>query len=296
MLLKCALFCLILVASFTDTGARADGGAGDVLVYEKTLPENKEYDRDFNRIDSLRSARNLSGLENLGDEIHATWGKSEDKDHYYILVDCLTRALNSADFGLQNVVKKEILARKYALFALQGGDVVPLDVRINLMSCTAWIDGFEHRNGQTIGHAWTEQRADRTNLWLSAWQRLDQAISSEQELIDAHPKSPLFMMNGIDGGLTPEQQTERNKANQQRNKWITQLTTQKILNHMKTSYSPLAENYLTTVYSEPPYDVDELKRLLDAYISNPATKARILDQVSRNVKQQASSKSSASHD
>ena len=45
----------------------------------------------------------------------------------------------------------------------------------------------------------------------------------------------------------------------------------------------MAENEMIAYYSQAPYNMPELKHLLDTYVDEAATKQRIIDQVDKNI-------------
>ena len=132
-------------------------------------------------------------------------------------------------------------------------------------------------------------RSKKSVLYLQAWQRL---LSEYDPLYVQRPFSfnvePPPGAGGIPG-MDPswitdlklrqeyEALIEENGNNMRAN------NRQRSLSDLNDTYPKQAEKYLIASYSTPPYNFEELRGLLDLYITDKAVKTRILDSVAKKM-------------
>ena len=107
------------------------------------------------------------------------------------------------------------------------------------------------------------------------------------EAIMAHVDPPLA--TGLPCGSAPdgvkdaELRAEYEAAIQRNRQKIDRHTEQVQLHRSLETYPKRAEEYILQAYSEPPLNVEELRQLLDVYLTNNETKAQVVNAVEKNI-------------
>ena len=245
----------------------------------ESLYSNKPYQEEIKRIDSLAQARNLTGLAKLADSIEQTWGHQTDTQPYFGLMDEMTNVLRSNTFASSTDFKQYKLAQKYVLLTLSH-DKVPLDITANLLPRLIPEETLVFYKKPFDESGWANARSYRASLWLQTRQRLKQLVDPNYDFT-----SPVFinLPISVEALKDPEKDIPRLKAMQENSKKIRGRNDQLLARFQGKLVEPMAENEMIAYYSQAPYDTPELKRLLDTYVDDAATKQRILDQVAKNI-------------
>lgn len=270
-------------SSHSQTAASAQTTDRDsnfyLLLEDESLYSNKPYQAEIKRIDSLAQARDLTGLAKLADSIEQTWGHQPDSRPYFALMDELTSVLRSHIFATSITFEEYKLAQKYVLVTLSHSKV-PLDITARLLPRLLPEEALVLYRKPFDASEWAKARSYRTPLWLQTRQRLKQLVDSKYDFT-----SPTFLNYPISMQALkdPKQDVGRLNAIRQNNKLIRGRNAQSLARLQDNLIAPMAEDETIVYYSQAPYDTPELKRLLETYVENAATKQRILDQVAKNI-------------
>ncbi len=250
-----------------------------LLQEDDSLYSNKPYQDEIKRIDALAQARDLTGLTKIADSIEDTWGHQPDTRPYFALMDELTNVLRSHIFDPSTNFKQYQLAQKYVLVTLSHSKV-PLDMTAGLLPRLIPEEGFILYRKPFDRSAWAKMRSYRAPLWLQTRQRLKQLVDPHYDFT-----SPVFinLPISVEALENPEKDIPRQKAMQENSKKIRGRNAQSMARFHDSLLAPMAEDEMVIYYSQAPYDTPELKRLLDTYVDDAATKQRILDQVAKNI-------------
>ena len=251
-----------------------------LLLNDNGLSSNQAYQAEIKQIDKLGKTQNLTGLSRAADSIEQTWGHQTDTRGYFALMDEVTNVLRSYTFASTDFVKQYALAQKYVLATL-AHDNVPLDITARLLPRLAPEETLMLYKKPFNASSWVEVRHNRAPLWLQTRQtrqRLKHLVDPNYDFT-----SPTFFNFPLDLQQDPKRDAAHRKAIQENNKKIQGRDDQLLVRLQDKIFSPMAENEMIAYYSQAPYDMPELKHLLDVYMDDAATKQRIVDQVSKNI-------------
>jgi hypothetical protein len=143
------------------------------------------------------------------------------------------------------------------------------------------------------GADFASRRKRDVEIRLHAWRRLVKAADPKwdaDEQLDAQVAPP--SASGLPPGVRPEAikdaalRVEYEAAIERHRQKCETYTEQHQLREPLTMFPRSAERYIIQAYTRPPYDLEELKKYLDGYISDEATKARILGTVKGAIERQ----------
>ena len=247
-----------------------------LLFNDDKLSSDQAYQAEIKQIDKLGSTQDLAGLSKKADSIEQTWGHKTDTRGYFALMDELTNVLRSHTFASADFVKQYALAQKYVLATLAHANV-PLDIQANLLPRLIPEEeiALYKRPFDTAG--WVLLRSRRAPLWLQTRQILKHLVDPDYDFT-----SPTFVNFPFDLQQDPKRDAARRKEIQANNKKIRGRDDQLLVRFHDKIFSPMAENEMIAYYSQAPYNMPELKHLLDTYVEDAATKQRIMDEVDKN--------------
>jgi hypothetical protein len=264
--------CVLFVTRTSNAQAR------NALLYQQSFSGVPGFVQEYNQVATLSQAHDLAGLEKMAGDLQS---RSSDEKTYFALIDAITAAMSSYNFGLKNINQKELLARKYALLVLEKPNV-PLDVAVHLLPRIVYEDTWDYTEDKTVGTAWATQRTNRMKLWFNTWQRFDQL---NDKLYDPYHVDSHFMKLLNRTVLPPENISL--EQHQQDVKELAQIrqerNAQGVLRQLRGQFLPVFEANLVSSYSKAPYDSSELKQFLDKYIEDIAVKQTILNQTATNI-------------
>ncbi len=154
---------------------------------------------------------------------------------------------------------------------------------------------FEDKIGKLAkDEQWPNLRKVLAMPWLTAWKDLEHLIDPEwnpsdpQNIIAPYTPPPgvAFPPSGASPDMIkdPEVRADYKKYLKNKERISAKNYEQRKLIKLKQEYAEKMEYYIIGIYSFPPSDLEELKRLLDEYISDTAKKARILTTVNNNIR------------
>jgi hypothetical protein len=237
-----------------------------------------EFQEQITRIIAAGQALNLDELERIGEQVERDYEKWRG-DHYYRLMCAVSATIGT--YSLGHPKRESVLERRYATLAIEKPDPVPLDVEVHLL---LRLQGdVEYQRGLR-GQAWADFRAERVRRWKQVWDRLDTVISSfapKAYHASGFVNHPL--PEGVSGftGMPPDrikdpqkraeyeailaEDLKASKAYQQHGEW----------QQLDGMLSPVLEKYITTVYSRPPFRVEELRDILGVQASGEPQRPRL---------------------
>ena len=252
-----------------------------LLLEDESLYSNQPYQTEVQKIHHLGRAKDLTGLARLADDIEQTWGHQIDTRGYFALMDVVTSVLNSDNFGpdIASLYKQDELTQKYVLATLAHG-TVPLDITATLLPRLIFEEELTLYKRPFSEADWAQLRKYRAPLWLQTRQRLKQSVIPDYDFT-----SPVYISFPFnpESLKDPKQAAAHNKAIEDNSRKMRGRNAQSLVRFQDKLFSPMAESEIVSYYSHPPYDPQELKRLLDTYVEDTATKQSILNQVAKNI-------------
>jgi hypothetical protein len=264
-------------------------GRGTVFgEYPNGTPEEKqEYERDYNRVTSLRTslsqgkAMDLKAYEKFADDIAKKWREKNRVDYAKLMME-IDAPLSSGDFKES---RQYDLMRKYALSALEKPDEIPIATELDLIGYVATaIIGPDASKGEQFA----ERRKEDVAIRIHAWKRLIDAIDPNWDPNDEPSISVVPpLATGLPSGVAPEAIKDAKlrkeyeaviKYNRQK---AEKYLEQNKLRKWQKSFPKRAEEYIVRLYSHPPFDTEQLKKMLDDF-PDPKAKERIINAVEKN--------------
>jgi hypothetical protein len=251
-----------------------------LTTQQLTQPQSQT---ERSRLDSLLRAKDLEGLIRAADEIERKWGNAGGQNYGRLM-------LNVSDAIVNNFRSDQSfsLSQKYATEALAKAETFSLQLETQLL-------GFLARDLASASGAkseWIRERRTKTKLWLHAWQRLEKGINrnfdfSDRPMLNVMPPQE----TGLPSGAAPEAIKDPKlraryeaviAANVKKGR---EYNRQFEFRYLDEIFPKRAAEYLARVYSEPPYDLAELRQYLAAsHLNQPAIK-NLLDEVAKRISQ-----------
>lgn len=252
-----------------------------------TPEEEQEYIRDSDRIYSLRTpfqqpqkVQNHKTYEKLATEIEKKWYK-KNRAYYARLMHAICGSLNS---GPQKKWQYE-LERKYALLALENPDEITLATELSL---TGYLVTNTFGSSTPKGEEFAKRREQDIAVRLHAWKRLIGAIdpnwSPDALNIAALEVANMGFIQGMDSKSIKDAALRKKfeTAVQCRKQESKNSITQGRLHRQLKAFPKSVEKYIIQRYSHPPFNIAELKKMLDGFPDEKA-KARMLSAVAKNI-------------
>lgn len=177
------------------------------------------------------------------------------------------------------------LANQFGLDALEQADLMPIELEIAFLQCLLNDTGAAKPDDE-----WVTLRGKKAALYLHAWKRLDAMIDPNFDLsvpisINVMPPPGAGIPPGGDpSAITdPNIRKEYEALIEQNRKNIVKYNEQRRLRDLNKVYQRQAEQYLITAYSTPPYNIEELRTLLNQYITDRTIRERILNSVAQRM-------------
>ncbi len=253
----------------------------------------QEYKQEFSNIkDVIHSLKpgainDLEDYVRFADRIQQKW-KTKDKESYGRLILEICGPLSS---GMFKSDKRYDDARKYALSVLGKPDEIPLELELNL---TGHVVTLMYTPNSPKGNDFARLRKEDSEIRLHAWKRLIDNIDPKWD-----PNEELLSPNAIAGTFgfpgtipyssisDPKLRVEYEEAMKENQEKIERFNNQYRLNDWLKRYPKRTEEYIINLYSEKPYNLKELKQLLEKYKIDKETQTRIIEAVTKNMKNQA---------
>jgi hypothetical protein len=253
--------------------------------------EKQQYKQDTAHIKDLKKTftpgptNDLEAYERFADEIQNKW-KQANKEWYGRLMLEICGPLSSGAF--EDDQRYEV-ARKYALSVLAEPNTIPLTLELEL---TGHVVTLMYTPNAPKGQDFAQRRKKDAEVRLHAWKRLVDAIDPNWDPNQA-PLSPnaVGALMGLPSGIAPEGvdpklRAEYEAALERNRQEIQKHTEQYRLHDWLKRYPKRAEGNIVLAYSEPPFNLEELKEYVDRYIGDEETKARIVSAVKRNIEKE----------
>lgn len=253
-------------------------------VTERTRAMQSQYEQHVNQIRAASASGNLRALEATVADIEKTWAPSDPVS----LVQLLRMACDEAHSHVfSDQLQARIAVKKWAETAVTKADKRQMDVQLHLLNSYLRIDD---QGASARGSKWTEVRSASAAQWFKAWQDLEESIDPDWILND--PKlaiKPYVPPSNVpfDSGMSPDAMSdpkirEEYKAHLKRNQELTELNKQQqLLRRVQREYAQMFQDYIVSIYSTPPFDIEELKKL-SAGLKDEPMRNRILQAVQEN--------------
>ncbi len=227
---------------------------------------------------SARQER-VGRLNEVAEEIDRVWRDGEDREGYSRLALQVISAMASIGGG---DLRGQYLAQRWAIRALERADAMPLEVQCAIVS---FVQHDRDAEGRALSEgALAQVRRVRASLWLQAWQRIDRSIDEEWSPADTGAAN-VVPPGGGPAGMDPaaisdpvlRAQYEADiAANRQK---IIRATEQFRARDLRKYWVPTAKRVLIRLYMEAPNGTEELRALLEEYISDASDREQVLDAV-----------------
>jgi len=254
---------------------------------ESTPQEKNEYKSDFNRVEDMRAflrqndTRDLNVYEEFADSIDQKW-RGRNREYYARLMSYVCAPLSSGTFKEDRQYE---LARKYALSALEEPDSIPLELELNLKGHVRTL-----RSGPSAssGDVYAEKRTKDTEVILHAWKRFLDAFDPNWDPYGTTWVTTNSPSAGIDTAAIQDSamQAEYEEARRLNNQAIEKYREQNLLHNKWLLMIPgLTERRIILAFSYPPYATEELRKMLDEYLTDQEVKTRIIETVEKNIQE-----------
>ncbi len=252
------------------------------------LEEQQNYERDRNRVVSLRtsllqsSTNDLPAYEEFADEIDEAWRERNREFHARLMLE-VCKPLSS---GIFKDDRRYELARKYALSALEEADEIPLPLELEL---TGHVTTVRIGPDASRGEDFVEVRTQDVAVRLHAWKRLIEAIDPNWD-----PDEVLWLGNveppaatGLPAGVAPEAikdatlRAEYEAAIRNNRQKAEEYKEQYELHKWQKRFLKRAESEIIQAHSFPPFDIGNLRKMLDDHLNDQEAKLRIVEAVNK---------------
>jgi hypothetical protein len=245
---------------------------------------HEQYQRDIAELDNFCRDNDLDGLIKTADELEKKWRQGNAEYYGRLMLEIGNLIAN--DFSDD---RAGALSQKYIFAALSKADNFSLELEAKLLPFLS-IDISPKTTADDSMSAWEKDRRAKVKLWLHAWQRLEKEIDRNFDFNDL----PLLNVmppkeTGLPAGIVPEAIKDiklrlKYKAAISANAEKAQrFNHQFMLRQIDKSFPTIAESYIISAYSKPPFNTKELNEYLDIYLSDVNTKRRILRMVGENL-------------
>jgi len=299
---RATIYFLILACCLLAIGVVFWPGAGGQQIQEQEFEENEvgpvgvssqaekqEYKRDMARIKALRKSfkpglvNDLEEYEKFADEIQKKWSR-RNKEYNARLILEICEPLSSGTFEDD---RRYDLAKKYALSVLEKSEEISIEMELKF---TGHVVTLMYTPNSPKGEDFAQRRKKDVEIRLHAWKRLLGAIDPNWDNEEILSPNAVAMELGLPaGGMAPEGikdpklRAEYEAALQKNREQIERHTKQYRLHDWLKSYPKRTERYIVLAYSEPPFNLEELKQRLETYVADKKTRARTLDAVKKNM-------------
>jgi hypothetical protein len=243
------------------------------------------------RIKAIRKKSDAGSVQKLIAEMNSEWGEKKDTG-YYRAVIALCGAVTSSPGG--GGLDSRQIVRTLATTVIDAAEKpITIDEEVGLILL---LQGDpDNLDGKLIGAAWEKERLIRINRWLSVWQHLRIAKSRLPAVIE-QPETRVMPPPGagkngetIFPGMSPsdvkdpfvrKQYEELIAKNREKiriydEKWY--------LERLDVSFVKPAKRYIINAYSSPPYQTEELEKVLEKSGMDKVTRVEIITEVRRRI-------------
>lgn len=176
------------------------------------------------------------------------------------------------------------LAREYALMALRDVNDISLETELALVGqvTSDMIPGHTRKTGE-----WMQHRATDVRARLHAWRRIENAIDKDWDPNEfgylvpptPPPSIPWVTSNPPEAIKDPTIRAEYETALKEYSQKVEYHNRQRQLRRTRKRFMAQASGYIVGAYSVLPFDLNQLKSLLDEYNMDPDIARGITDAV-----------------
>ena len=266
-------------------GIASDGGARLSAEEQRLYHLDRDKALSLRKAMAARKAVDLKTIEALGDELDRRWSGLNRECHARLLLE-ICEPLGSGKIKDKRAYD---VARRYALSALAKPDRIPPRLELELVGYVVTpMIGVTNAMGT---NEFSRARRVDAQARLHAWRRLNSALDPKwnpDERITASVMPPIGVPIAAsdmspEGIEDPKLRAEYVAAIQKKQRELEARFEQSQLHDWLKRYPESAAGYIVDLYSRPPYDPEELRQTLDAYLTGKEAKSRILDAVRKNI-------------
>jgi hypothetical protein len=262
----------------------------------KSETEEQEYKQDMARINAVERTfkpglvNNLEEYEKFADEIQKKWSQRNKELNARLILE-ICGPLSSGTFPGD---RRYDVAKKYALSVLKKPEEISVEMELELIGHVVTI---MYTPNSPKGEDFAQRRRKDIEVRLHAWRRLVDSIDPNWDPNDL-PYLNVPLPDGVSGvsGMNPKnikdqtQRAEYEAAIEKNRQKAERYNEQYMLRGWLKRYPKRAEEYIILAYSEPPFNMEELKQYLEKYKIDEKTKARITDSVQKNIEERTKEK------
>jgi len=242
-----------------------------------------EYTNIFLSKASNIKKRNLETYKKFADKMEEKWCDKNREAYAYIMLR-ITRPLTSGLFKDKNQYE---LARKYALSVLEKPDEISLDMEFGLRGCvTTTIIGPEAPKDEEFAKRRKIDIAIRLHVWKRMLDMFDPDWDPNEVIyLYAEPPEETGLPVGVDpkGMKNSDLRMEYEAAIKLHGQKVKKFNEQYTLRDRLKYFPKGAEKCIVRLYSHPPFDIKELKEMLNIYLPDNEANIRILNAVEKNT-------------
>lgn len=246
-----------------------------------------EYKQAMERINAIRASNDSVAIKAVAQQIQREWVNA-DPVQYSEIMDNLCYTVLFSRLGNQD--EKSTIVEKYALLALARKEEMPVLIEADLVG---YLQPQEYKTlfKNTLSKKnWTDYRKARASIALHLLGRINTQTDPNFDF------SGIRIFNDIPptlkkypSGILPETVSDP-KLRAEYEAYIKAEEAFRIKNNEQLALKqlnqflvPLQQKYVVDLYSVPPYNLAELKALLNKYPLDAVTKQKIVDQVTTNT-------------
>jgi len=228
----------------------------------------------------------MVAFKSFADELQEKWRKGS-REYYGQVMEHLCRPMSSGIFGEH---ARRVVAREYALSALQEPNEISLELELKLVG---HLYSGESEAYAPTDEQWIRERNREVGARVHAWKRLLDALDPNWDVNDAPPWRPSLPrgVRSVEGFAPeyiedPELRAQYEAAvEEHRRRWKTYSMQNKI-HKWARRFPQHQEDAIITAYSRPPHDMAEMERQLKKCVADEQTRAAILNAVTNNIEKE----------
>jgi len=283
---------LLLLINFILLNQNAVFGEMPKLTHEdmrEYMADRKciEYTNIFLSKASNIHLRDLDTYKKFADKMEEKWRNKNREAYAYIMLQ-INGPLTSGLFKDKQQHKQQYaLARKYALLALEKPDEISLDMEFGLRgSVTTTIIGPDAPKGEVFAKRRKIDIAIRLHVWKRMLDMFDPDWDPNEVIyLYAEPPEETGLPVGVDpkGMKNSDLRMEYEAAIKLHGQKVKKFNEQYTLRDRLKYFPKGAEKCIVRLYSHPPFDIKELKEMLNIYLPDNEENIRILNAVEKNT-------------
>lgn len=266
-------------------GIASDGGMGLSAEEQRLYRQDRDKALSLRKVMATRKAVDLKAVEGLGDELDRKWSGLNRECHARLLLEIC----KSLGYDKIKDERAYTVARRYALSALAKPDRIPPRLELELVGYVV-TPMIVITNAMGTNEFSCARRVD-VQARLHAWRRLNSALDPKwgpNERVTATVMPPADVPIEVsdmspDDIKDPKLRAEYVAAIQKKQRELDAHFEQSQLRDWLKRYPDSAKEFIVYIYSHPPYDPEELRQTLDAYLTDKEAKSQILDAVKKNI-------------